>query len=69
MSNNPMQMIAQMMMQAKGCGSPEQFTQNLLKNNPQFANKIQGQNPKQLAMQGMKEMGININDLNKLLNQ
>lgn len=61
MSNNPMGNIMQLMAQAGN--NPQAFVQQLLQNNPQFAQRIQGQNPQQLAMQELQKRGINPNQI------
>ena len=35
------------------------IAQNILKNNPQFAQQLQGQNLQELAMQEMRKRGLN----------
>lgn len=58
---NPMQMI-QMLMQ-RGGKNPQAMAQQILQQNPEFAKAIQGQNPRQLAEQKMKENGMDINQV------
>lgn len=55
-SNQFMQMIQGMMQQ--GGKNPQAFVDKLLKDNPQFAKQIEGQNVQQMAMQAMKQRGI-----------
>lgn len=43
----------------QGGGNLQQVAQNILKNNPQFAQQLQGQNLQELAMQEMRRRGIN----------
>jgi Tfp pilus assembly pilus retraction ATPase PilT len=66
MNNNPMQIISQMLMQAKN-GNPQQFAENILKNNPNFANSIQGQNPKQLALNLLRQRGIDPSTIENMM--
>lgn len=56
--NNPIQAMVQNML---GQGNPQQIAQQILKNNPQFANAIQGQNLQQMAFSQMQGRGINPN--------
>ena len=57
MNNNLiMQQVAMMMQQ--GAANPQAYVQELLRRNPQFAQQIQGQNPRTLASQYLKQMGI-----------
>ena len=56
-NNAIMQQVAMMMQQ--GGANPQAYVQELLRRNPQFAQQIQGQNPRTLASQYLKQMGIN----------
>jgi len=56
--NNPLEMMVQSLLR-QGGGNVQMVAQNILKNNPQFAQKIQGQNVQELAMNEMKRRGIN----------
>lgn len=55
---NPVEMMVQNMVRQSG-GDIQSMAQNILKNNPQFANALQGQNLQELAMQEMRRSGIN----------
>ena len=55
-NNAIMQQVAMMMKQ--GGANPQAYVQELLRRNPQFAQQIQGQNPRTLASQYLKQMGI-----------
>lgn len=55
---NPIEMMVQNMLR-QGGGNPQVIAQNILKNNPQFAQQLQGQNVQELAMQEMRKSGIN----------
>ena len=55
---NPIEMMVQNMLR-QGGGNPQVIAQNILKNNPDFANKLQGQNLQELAMQEMRRSGLN----------
>ena len=55
---NPIEMMVQNML-TQGGGNPQVIAQNILKNNPQFAQQLQGQNLQELAMQEMRKSGLN----------
>lgn len=55
---NPVEMMVQNMLR-QGGGNPQIIAQNILKNNPQFAQQLQGQNLQELAMQEMRRSGLN----------
>lgn len=55
---NPIEMLVQNMIR-QGGGNVQSVAQNILKNNPKFAQQIQGQNVQQLAMEEMRKRGIN----------
>lgn len=55
---NPIEIMVQNMLR-QGGGNPQVIAQNILKNNPQFANAIQGQNLQELAMNEMRKSGLN----------
>lgn len=67
MRNNPMQMI-QMLMQ-QGNGNPQMIAQQLLRQNPQFAKAIQGQNPEVLAKQVAQNQGVDLNQMLSMFNR
>ena len=56
--NNPIEMIVQGMLR-QGGGNIQNIAENILKNNPQFASMLQGQNLQELAMKEMQKSGIN----------
>ena len=58
-NNNPMSAIMSLM--AQGGNNPQAFANSLLKNNPDFAKALQGQNPRDLAMRVMQQRGIDPN--------
>ena len=60
---NPVEMMVQNMIKQSG-GNMQAVAQNILKNNPQFANAIQGQNLQELAMKEMRRSGVNPKMLN-----
>lgn len=54
---NPIEMMVQNMLRQSG-GNMEMMAQNILKNNPQFAQQLQGKNLQELAMQEMRKSGL-----------
>ena len=60
---NPVEIMVQNMVRQSG-GNIQGMAQNILKNNPEFANALQGQNLQELAMQEMRRSGINPRMLN-----
>ena len=60
---NPIEMMVQNMIRQSG-GNMQGMAQNILKNNPQFANALQGQNLQELAMKEMRRSGVNPKMLN-----
>lgn len=60
---NPIEMMVQNMIRQSG-GNMQGMAQNILKNNPQFANALQGQNLQELAMKEMRRSGIDPRMLN-----
>lgn len=60
---NPVEMMVQNMIRQSG-GNMQGMAQNILKNNPQFAQMLQGQNLQELAMKEMRKSGINPRMLN-----
>lgn len=55
-NNDFMQQLAMMLQQ--GGGNPQAYVQQLLAQNPQFAQQLQGQNVQQLAAQALQQRGI-----------
>lgn len=60
---NPVEMMVQNMIRQSG-GNMQSMAQNILKNNPQFAQMLQGQNLQELAMKEMRRSGIDPRMLN-----
>lgn len=57
MFNNPiMSMIQQMMM--RGGNNPQAMVQQILQNNPQFAQQIQGKDVSRMAQDMLRQRGI-----------
>lgn len=65
---NPVEMMIQNMVRQSG-GNMQAMAQNILKNNPQFANALQGQNLQELAMKEMRRSGIDPRMLNGMFGQ
>lgn len=65
---NPVEMMVQNMIKQSG-GNMQGMAQNILKNNPQFANALQGQNLQELAMKEMRRSGIDPRMLNGMFGQ
>lgn len=64
MQTNPMATIMQMMQMASG--NPQQAVAQIMSGNPDFAKAIQGQNPQQLAMQLMRQRGLDPNTIGQM---
>ena len=48
-----------MLMMQQGGQNPQAYVAQLLQQNPQFAQQIQGRNVQQMAAQALQQMGIN----------
>ena len=66
MMNNPMQMIAQMLQQSRN--NPGYMVQTIMQQNPQFAQFVRGQNPRQMAEAMMKQAGIDPAQISQIIN-
>ena len=64
--SNPLQMIAQMI--ASGRSNPSAMVQQIMAQNPQFAQMVRGQNPRQLAEQILRQMGIDPAQIGNMMN-
>lgn len=62
---NPVEMMVQSMIRQSG-GNMQGVAQSILKNNPQFAQMLQGQNLQELAMNEMRRSGINPRMINSM---
>ena len=58
MNYNPFAQQMMAMMQ-QGGANPQAYVQPLLQQNPQLAQRLQGQNVQQMAAQALQQMGIN----------
>lgn len=65
---NPIEMMVQNMIRQSG-GNMQGMAQNILRNNPQFAQMLQGQNLQELAMKEMRRSGIDPRMLNGMFGQ
>ena len=65
---NPAAMMQMMQtMLAKNGGNHQMLIQNILRQNPKFAQMIQGQNPEILAKNALSQMGINPQDVIRMM--
>lgn len=65
---NPIEMMVQNMIRQSG-GNMQGMAQNILRNNPQFAQMLQGQNLQELAMKEMRRSGIDPRMMNGMFGQ
>jgi ABC-type dipeptide/oligopeptide/nickel transport system ATPase subunit len=65
MFNPMMQMISQMMSQ--GAANPQAMVEQILRQNPQFAQRIQGQNVQNMAQDLLKQRGIDPSSIQDML--
>lgn len=65
---NPMQLIQTISGMMRG-GNPQTIAQQILKNNPQFAQMIQGQSPQTLAQNLMQRAGMTQPQIQQLIQQ
>lgn len=57
MFNNPILMMIQQMM-GRGGSNPQAMVQEILRNNPQFAQQIQGKDVSRMAQDMLRQRGI-----------
>lgn len=62
---NPVEMMVQNMVRQSG-GNMQAMAQNILRNNPQFAQMLQGQNLQEMAMNEMRRSGIDPRMINSM---
>ena len=66
---NPAAMMQMMQaMLSKNGGNTQMLIQNIIRQNPKFAQMIQGQNPEILAKNALSQMGINPQDVIRMMN-
>ena len=60
---NPMALIQSIQSMMQGGQNPQVLVNQILQHNPQFARMIQGQNVQQMAMEAMRQQGIDPNQI------
>jgi hypothetical protein len=60
---NPMALMQSIQGMMQGGQNPQVLANQILQQNPQFARMIQGQNVQQMAMEAMRQQGIDPNQI------
>lgn len=60
---NPMALMQSIQGMMQGGQNPQLLANQILQQNPQFARMIQGQNVQQMAMEAMRQQGIDPNQI------
>lgn len=60
---NPMALMQSIQGMMQGGQNPQVLANQILQQNPQFARMIQGQNVQQMAMDAMRQQGIDPNQI------
>ena len=60
---NPMALMQSIQGMTQGGQNPQVLVNQILQQNPQFARMIQGQNVQQMAMEAMRQQGIDPNQI------
>lgn len=60
---NPMALMQSIQGMMQGGQNPQVLANQILQQNPQFARMIQGQNVQQMAMEAMRQQGIDHNQI------
>lgn len=60
---NPMALMQSIQGMMQGGQNPQVLVNQILQQNPQFARMIQGQNVQQMAMDAMRQQGIDPNQI------
>lgn len=60
---NPMALMQSIQGMMQGGQNPQVLVNQILQQNPQFARMIQGQNVQQMAMEAMRQQGIDPNQI------
>ena len=60
---NPMALMQSIQSMMQGGQNPQVLANQILQQNPQFARMIQGQNVQQMAMEAMRQQGIDPNQI------
>lgn len=64
---NPMALMQTIQSMMQGGQNPQALANQILQQNPQFARMIQGQNVQQMAMEAMRQQGIDPNQIAQML--
>lgn len=64
---NPMALMQSIQGMMQGGQNPQVLANQILQQNPQFARMIQGQNVQQMAMEAMRQQGIDPNQIAQML--
>lgn len=64
---NPMALMQTIQSMMQGGQNPQVLANQILQQNPQFARMIQGQNVQQMAMEAMKQQGIDPNQIAQMM--
>ena len=60
---NPMALMQSIQGMIQGGQNPQVLANQILQQNPQFARMLQGQNVQQMAMEAMRQLGIDPNQI------
>lgn len=64
---NPMALMQSIQSMMHGGQNPQALANQILQQNPQFARMIQGQNVQQMAMEAMRQQGIDPNQIAQMM--
>lgn len=64
---NPMALMQSIQGMVQGGQNPQVLVNQILQQNPQFARMIQGQNVQQMAMEAMRQQGIDPNQIAQMM--
>ena len=64
---NPMALTQSIQGMMQGGQNPQALANQILQQNPQFARMIQGQNVQQMAMEAMRQQGIDPNQIAQMM--
>ena len=64
---NPMALMQTIQSMMQGGQNPQVLANQILQQNPQFARMIQGQNVQQMAMEAMRQQGIDPNQIAQMM--
>ncbi len=60
---NPMALMQNLRSMMQSGQNPQALADQIIRQNPQFAKMIQGQNVQQMAMEAMRQQGIDPNEI------